>query len=118
MAEPIEIPFGCGLLWADGSMCYMGAHWSHLANTIELSVCGGDAALCQIRPTLTICLQFWFSDLYCNHALLEAEAIDFVLRILKLEAGSIKSSQRPSPLSLSEAPCHETKGPFTRAFSL
>jgi len=32
---------------------YMGAHWHHLANTIEPSVCGGDAVLCQI--TLTTC---------------------------------------------------------------
>ena len=32
---------------------YMGAHWRHLANTIEPSVCGGDAVLCQI--TLTTC---------------------------------------------------------------
>jgi len=30
-----------------------GAHWCHLANTTEPSVCGGDAALCQI--TLTTC---------------------------------------------------------------
>jgi len=30
------------------------AHWRHLANTTEPSVCGGDAALCQI--TLTTCL--------------------------------------------------------------
>jgi len=29
------------------------AHWRHLANTIEPSVCGGDAVLCQI--TLTTC---------------------------------------------------------------
>jgi len=32
---------------------YMGAHWRHLKNTTELSMCGGDAALCQI--TLTTC---------------------------------------------------------------
>jgi len=32
---------------------YMGARWRHLANTAEPSVCGGDAALCQI--TLTTC---------------------------------------------------------------
>jgi len=32
---------------------YMGAHWRHLANTIEPSVCGGDAVLCQV--TLTTC---------------------------------------------------------------
>jgi len=30
---------------------YMGAHWRHLANTTEPSVCGGDAALCQITLT-------------------------------------------------------------------
>jgi len=29
------------------------AHWRHLANTIEPSVCGGDAVLCKI--TLTAC---------------------------------------------------------------
>ena len=29
------------------------AHWRYLANTNELSDCGGDAALCQI--TLTTC---------------------------------------------------------------
>jgi len=31
-----------------------GAHWCNLANTIEPSVCSGDAGLCQI--TLTTCL--------------------------------------------------------------
>ena len=31
-----------------------GAHWRHLANTTEPSVCGGYAALCQI--TLTTCI--------------------------------------------------------------
>jgi len=54
MAEPIEMPFGA---WTrvdprnhvlDG-----GARWRNLANTIEPSVCGGDAALRQI--TLTTC---------------------------------------------------------------
>ena len=30
-----------------------GVHWRHLANTTEPSMCGGDAALCQI--TLTTC---------------------------------------------------------------
>ena len=32
-----------------------GAHWHYLANTIEPSVCSGNAALCQI--TLTTCLK-------------------------------------------------------------
>jgi len=27
---------------------YIGAYWRHLANTIEPSMCGGDAALCQL----------------------------------------------------------------------
>jgi len=39
---------GCGLGRAEGSICYMGSLWRHLANMVELSVCGGDAALCQI----------------------------------------------------------------------
>jgi len=30
-----------------------GAHWRHLTNTTEPSMCSGDAALCQI--TLTTC---------------------------------------------------------------
>jgi len=50
MAEPVDLPFG---LWT-----WVGphwtAHWCHLANTIEPSVCGGNAVLCQI--TLTTCL--------------------------------------------------------------
>jgi len=32
------------------------AHWRHLANTTEPSVCGGDAALCQITLTTLILL--------------------------------------------------------------
>ena len=34
-----------------------GAHWRHPANMTELSVCGGDAALCQI--TLTTCYYYY-----------------------------------------------------------
>jgi len=62
--------FRCGLSWAEGSIGSTSsivftsspggakvltwrAHWRHLANTIESSVCYGDAALCQI--TLTAC---------------------------------------------------------------
>jgi len=36
---------------------YMSAHWRHLANTTEPSVCGGDVALFQI--TLTTCYLNW-----------------------------------------------------------
>ena len=34
--------------------CHGMAHWRHLSNTIEPSVCCGNAALCQI--TLTTCV--------------------------------------------------------------
>jgi len=59
---------GCGLGWAEGStssivfarwrQCAlpMWAHCRHLTNTIEPSVCGGDAVSCQI--TLTTCFKF------------------------------------------------------------
>jgi len=65
-AGPMDLRFG---LWTQvgrkkhkfnrirqvAPMCTHGrAHWCHLANTIEPSVCGGDAALGQI--TLTTCL--------------------------------------------------------------
>jgi len=33
-----------------------GAHWRHLTNTTEPSMCGGDAALCQITLTTCYCL--------------------------------------------------------------
>jgi len=33
---------GCGLRWAQGSMLDGGKLWRHLANTTEMSVCGGD----------------------------------------------------------------------------
>ena len=36
-----------------GFLYIWGAHWRHLKNTTEPSMCGGDAALCQI--TLTTC---------------------------------------------------------------
>jgi len=34
-----------------------GSHWRNLVNTIEPSVCGGDAALCQITSTTCFILQ-------------------------------------------------------------
>jgi len=42
-----------GLVCMPIGVYYMGAHWRHLVNTMEPSMCGGDAALCQI--TLTTC---------------------------------------------------------------
>jgi len=65
MAEPIDFPSG---LWTWVSrrkhkfnrirqvvpICPHGTqHWRNLANMTEPSICGGDAALCQI--TLTTC---------------------------------------------------------------
>jgi len=58
----------CGLGWAEGSTssiifarwrqcAHMVGHiWRHLANTIQPSVCGSDAVLCQI--TLTTCYYY------------------------------------------------------------
>jgi len=44
-AEPIEIPFGIWT-WVGPRKLVLdiGAHWRHMANTIEPSMCGGDAA--------------------------------------------------------------------------
>ena len=39
---------------------YMGSHWRHLKNTTEPTMCGGDAALCQI--TLTTCFNYFWHD--------------------------------------------------------
>jgi len=52
-AELIDTPLAYGLGWAKESMCWMGSYWRHLANTFEPSVCGGDAALCQITLLLS-----------------------------------------------------------------
>jgi len=46
-SELIEMPFGTWTWWAQGCM-YGGAHCRHLTNKIELSMCGGNVALCQI----------------------------------------------------------------------
>ena len=48
MAKPIEMPF---VLWTQGwggkDACIRWvAHWRNLANTIESSICVGDAACC------------------------------------------------------------------------
>ena len=56
-AEPIEMPFG--IVWdvdSGGLKKARGVytHWRHLANTIEPSVCGGDATCCQITLTASL----------------------------------------------------------------
>jgi len=70
-AEPIDLSFG---LWIRvgrkkhkinrirqmASMCPHGrAHLRHLSNTIEPSVCCGDAALCQITLTTCFNIRIW-----------------------------------------------------------
>jgi len=52
-AEPIEVPFG---LWSRVGprkhvLDWGSALWRNLANTIESSMCGDDAAFCQITST-------------------------------------------------------------------
>jgi len=50
---------GHRLEWVQGSCIRWDTHWRHLANTIEPSVCGGYAALCQF--TLTTCYVMAYS---------------------------------------------------------
>jgi len=51
-AEPIEISFGMWTrAWVQESIIRLGAHWHHLANTVEPSMRSGDAAFCQITLT-------------------------------------------------------------------
>jgi len=55
-AEPIDTPFGTWSQVGPGNRVLGGgADWRHLANTIEQSVCGGNATCCQI--TLPTCLR-------------------------------------------------------------
>jgi len=51
-AEPIEMSFGMWT-WVGPSKYVLkwSAHWHHLANTIEPSMCGGDTVLCHIALT-------------------------------------------------------------------
>ena len=47
MAEAIETPLGLWIrvgVWPKEACVTWGAHWRHLANTIEPSMCGGDVA--------------------------------------------------------------------------
>jgi len=65
-AELIDWPFGLWTRWAEGStrsIDHGKAQWRHLANTIEPSVCGGDAVLCQI--TLTTCYAYTLHIFKC-----------------------------------------------------
>jgi len=52
-AEPIKMPYG---MWTPvGPRNHAlddGAHWHHLANTIEPSMCAGNTTLCQITSAI------------------------------------------------------------------
>jgi len=53
-AEPIEMPFGVWTRMRPRKHVLNGVErWRHLTNTIQPSMCGGDAAFCQI--TLSTC---------------------------------------------------------------
>jgi len=53
-AVPIKMQFGTLSRTDPGNHVWNGCgHWRHLANTTEPSICGSDAALCQI--TLATC---------------------------------------------------------------
>ena len=56
----VQIPHGKGQIFGENGrpiVKYRGAHWRHLKNTTEPSMCGGDAVLCQI--TLTTCYYYF-----------------------------------------------------------
>jgi len=71
MAERIDLPFGLWIcldrvkrkfnrIYQVAPMCpRTRAHLRHLANTVEPSVCSGDAALCQIA--LTTCFHPYYT---------------------------------------------------------
>jgi len=64
-AEPIEMPFGiCTRVGPMKHVLSGGAHRRHLANTIEPSMCGGDAACCHITVTTSLVFVRYES---CSH---------------------------------------------------
>ena len=64
--------------------CIWGAHWRHLKNTKEPSVCGGDAALCQITLTslVVVVVVVVVMAALCNRAGHYIFALWFLLSIL------------------------------------
>ena len=69
-AGPIEMPFGMLTRVGPRNCVRWGAHWHHLANTIEPSMCGGDAA---------------FLSNYFNHLLLLGRIAALARRSLLLK---------------------------------
>jgi len=54
-AKPLEMPFQTWTRVGPMKHVHEGAHWLNLANTVEQSIYGGDAAFCQIT-LITCCL--------------------------------------------------------------
>ena len=53
-----------GMVWMSMGCTRWGAHWRHLVNMTEPSICGSDAALCQV--TLTTCYGMVLSKYGCK----------------------------------------------------
>jgi len=84
--EPIEMPFeGKTHAGEKDHVLDVGAHWSHLAHTIERSVRGGDAALCQL--TLTIVIIFISS--FHTHSESEQNTLILSVRKAKIIGSSV-----------------------------
>ena len=56
-----------------------GAHWCHVANTTEPSVCGGDVALCQI--TLTTYYAFLSTNMFISNTM------DLAISLAEVDTG-------------------------------
>ena len=55
-AEPIEMPFGARTrVGPSKHVLDWGAHWRHLVNELEPSMCGGDAAFLSSDHLLLMC---------------------------------------------------------------
>jgi len=65
--EPIEMPFGVLSEVSPGNhVLGLGAHWRLLVNTIEPTMCGGDAVVCQIILTTCCPLQLQMMDIFVD----------------------------------------------------
>ena len=64
-AEQIELPFGIWTRMVSRKHVLNGdAHWRHLANTIEPSMCSSDVTVCQITlTTCSICIWLFPNDI-------------------------------------------------------
>jgi len=94
---------GCGLRFDQGTMYYIGAHWRHLANTIEPSMCGGDAALCQITLTSWLLFQKHFSAI--SHRGFPTE-LQYSIILISLKCPQNSEQQNPQNFTNFRAGSH------------